>query len=233
LLTAAYGAGRRVTALCGYVRGRILDSSQSPTGAEIPGLWTGGSEMPNSFPATPVLATGCPAASLSQDIWTGATIPADAGIEDAGEAWASELSKILYRGMVNSRSRFALFALLVSELSLFRWIAMGAVLSAFASVGIVFLYPIEADTLLMLNLLILTLTGLICAYLAVMFERDGVLSNIVCNRPQKAEFSFGLFAFIAMPFVVLSVAIALIEIPGVVDWAGGLFVMMRSLGVHP
>jgi hypothetical protein len=100
-------------------------------------------------------------------------------------------------------------------------------------VGIVFFYPIEADTLLILNLLILALAGLLCGYLAVVFERDGVLSNVVCNRPQKAEISVGLFSFIASPFVALAVAIALVEIPGVVDWAGGLFAMVRTLGIHP
>jgi hypothetical protein len=86
---------------------------------------------------------------------------------------------------------------------------------------------------LSLNLLIVALAGLLCAYLAVVFERDGVLSNVVCNRPQKAQISIGLFSFIASPFIALAGAIALVEIPGVVDWAGGLFVMMRTLGIHP
>jgi hypothetical protein len=234
LLIAAYGAGRRVISLCGYVRGRVLENMDSmPASGEIPGLWAGGREMPNSFPATPVLAVDCAAGRLSYGFWTGNTDDSDSSMEEAGRAWASELSKIMYPGVIDSRTRFALFALLVSELSLFRWIAVGAVLSAFASVAIVFFYPIEADTLLILNLLILALAGVLCAYLAVVFERDGVLSNIVCNRPQKAQISVGLFSFIASPFVALAVAIALVEIPGVVDWAGGLFTMVRTLGIHP
>lgn len=234
LLIAAYGAGRRVIALCGYVRGRILENMESPPAtAEIPGLWAGGREMPNAFPATPVLAGDCGAGRLSHGFWTDDAANLDSSTEEAGRAWASELSQIMYRGVISGRTRFALFALLVSELSLFRWIAVGAVLSAFASVGIVFLYPIEADTLLILNLLILALAGLLCAYLAVVFERDGVLSNVVCNRPQRAQISIGLFSFIASPFVALAAAIALVEIPGVVDWAGGLFVMMRTFGIHP
>jgi hypothetical protein len=234
LLIAAYGAGRRVISLCGYVRGRVLENMDSmPASGEIPGLWAGGREMPNAFPATPVLAVDCAAGRLSYGFWVGRTDDSNSSAEEAGRAWASELSKIMYQGVIDSRTRFALFALLVSELSLFRWIAVGAVLSAFASVGIVFFYPIEADTLLILNLLILALAGLLCAYLAVVFERDGVLSNVVCNRPQKAQISVGLFSFIASPFVALAVAIALVEIPGVVDWAGGLFVMVRTLGIHP
>ncbi len=234
LLIAAYGAGRRVISLCGYVRGRVLENMDSvPASGEIPGLWAGGREMPNAFPATPVLAVDCAAGRLPYGFWVDHADDSDSSVEKAGRAWASELSKIMYQGVIDSRTRFALFALLVSELSLFRWIAVGAVLSAFASVGIVFFYPIEADTLLILNLLILALAGLLCGYLAVVFERDGVLSNVVCNRPQKAEISVGLFSFIASPFVALAVAIALVEIPGVVDWAGGLFAMVRTLGIHP
>jgi hypothetical protein len=236
LLVAAYGAGRRVIALCGYVRGRILEKAPpAPPGSEIPDLWNkGGSEMPNAFPATPVLAIDCGAGRLPQGFWTGNDASAASSPEKAGRAWAAELSKIMYKGETDgSRTRFALFGLLVSELSLFRWIAVGSVLSACASIGIVFLYPIEADSLLILNLLMLALAGMLCAYFAVVFECDGVLSNIVCNRPQRAEISIGLFSFIASPFVALAAAIALVEIPGVVDWAGGLFVMVRTLGIHP
>jgi len=232
LLSAAFGAGRRVIALCGYVRGRILDKpTRTPSGsqAEIPGLWSGGAEMPISFPATPVLAVDSGAGAY---VW-GAGAADKPGSEAAGRAWAAALSQILYDGIQNGRSRFALFALLVSELSLFRWIAAGAVLCAFASVAIVYLYPIEADTLLVLNLVILALSGILCAYLAVVFEREEVLSNIVCNRSKKTQVSVGLFSFIASPFVALAAAIALIGVPGVVDWAGGLFVMLRSLGIHP
>jgi hypothetical protein len=232
LLSAAFGAGRRVIALCGYVRGRILDQAkQTPAGStsEIPGLWSGGAEMPISFPTTPVLAIDSGAGAY---VW-GAVDTQNPGAEAAGNAWAASLSDILYQGKQNGRSRFALFALLVSELSLFRWIAAGAVLCAFGSVAIVYLYPIEADTLLVLNLIILALAGILCAYLAVIFEREEVLSNIVCNRAKKTQVSMGLFSFIASPFIALAAAIALIGVPGVVDWAGGLFVMLRSLGIHP
>lgn len=43
----------------------------------------------------------------------------------------------------------------------------------------------------------------------------------------------GLFSFIASPFIALAAAMALIGIPGVVEWADGLFVMLRSVGIHP
>ena len=66
LLIAAYGAGRRVISLCGYVRGRVLENMDSvPASGEIPGLWAGGREMPNAFPATPVLAVDCAAVQVA------------------------------------------------------------------------------------------------------------------------------------------------------------------------
>jgi len=104
---------------------------------------------------------------------------------------------------------------------------------ALASVTIVYLYPVEDDTMLLLNLLILTAVGVLCAYRVTGFERDEVLSNILCNRSKKTEVSTAFFIVIAAPFVVLAMAITIIAIPGVVDWAGGVLAMLRALGVHP
>ena len=84
-----------------------------------------------------------------------------------------------------------------------------------------------------MTLLILALADILGAYLALVFELKEVLSNVVCNRPKKTEISVGLFSFIASPFIALAAAMALIEIPGVVEWAGILFVMLRSVGIHP
>jgi hypothetical protein len=43
---------------------------------------------------------------------------------------------------------------------------------------------------------ILALAGILCAYLAVIFECEEVLSNIVCHRAKKTRVSVGLFSFI-------------------------------------
>jgi hypothetical protein len=235
LLLGVFGAGLRIRALSGYVRCRILDAL-GPGGrrqnAEIPGLWQGGAEVPVTFAATPVLAR------VSTAIGYGGHTPAleptgKLSPDETATQWAESLSGILFAGARDSRHRFALFALLAAEMSLFRWISLGAIVCALASVLIVYLYPIEADTLLIINLAILALTGVVCAYLAVVFEGDEVLSNVLCNRPKKTQMSVGLFGFIAFPFIALAVAVAIVGVPGVVDWAGGLLAMLRAFGYHP
>jgi hypothetical protein len=36
----------------------------------------------------------------------------------------------------------------------------------------------------------------------------------------------------ASPFIALAGAVAIVSVPGVIDWAGGLLAMLRALGVH-
>ena len=89
----------------------------------------------------------------------------------------------------------------------------------------------EADALLMCNLAVLVVHALLAGYVATSFERDGVLSNILCNRPKKAEFSASLFAYAALPFLALGVAIAVSQVPGVVDWGGGILALLTAIGL--
>lgn len=224
LLCAAAGVARRILLVCGSVRRRVLalrkHGAHGP-GTEIPGLWTGGAAMPLSFAATPVLAR----------VVTGGA--AGARLAQPHSSWSGDLAGLLDGNSVSDDNRLALFMVLAGEISLFRWAAAGTAASALASVIVVYLYPIEADTLLLLSLVILALTGLLCAVVATAFECDEVLSNVICNRPKKAQVSTAFFLFIAAPVLVLAAAIAVVAIPGVVDWAGGVIAMMRALGVHP
>ena len=59
-----------------------------------------------------------------------------------------------------------------------------------------------------------------------------MLSNILCNRPKKAAFSGSLFAYAALPFLALGFAIAVSQVPGVVDWGGGILALLGAVGVH-
>jgi stage V sporulation protein SpoVS len=225
LLCAAVGAARRIRKMCGYVRGRILECSARAAGAsasQAPGLWSGSAEMPVTFAATPVLArSGGGGAS-------GARLAA----LDA-KTWAAALARLWGQEPAADADRLALFMLLAAEMTLFRWAAAGTVVGTLASVIIVYLYPVEADPLLLLNLVILVAIGLYSAYVTAGFERDEVLSNVLCNRPKKVQVSVAFFSFIAAPFIALAAAIMIVAIPGVVDWAGGVLAMARALGVHP
>ena len=97
----------------------------------------------------------------------------------------------------------AVFTLLTTEISLYQWSVVGAVLCTLASVGSVYLFPIEADQLLLLNLLILAALGVATGYVASAFERNELLCYVLCNRGPGRQFSAPLFACIAIPFLCL------------------------------
>jgi hypothetical protein len=224
LLCVAAGIAHRIGTLCGYVRYRILKrrvEDKVPI-KKIPGKWVGSGEMPHHFAATPILAR-----------------VADGGTQGAGmmaggeDQWSNDLSGLLFEGATADKHRLALFVLLASEMSLFRWAAAGAAVCALASVSFVYFYPIEADPLLLLCLAILAAIGLLCAYVTTSFERNEVLSHVLCNRSKQTRVSTAYFIFIAAPFVVLAAAVSIVAIPGVVDWAGGVLAMLSALGVHP
>ena len=171
----------------------------------------GGTEMPYNFAATPILARIAEGGAQGAD-WV-----------DGGEdKWADALNGLLFQGNAGDRNRLALFVLLASEMSLFRWAAAGAAACALASVSFVYFYPIEADPLLLLCLANLALDGQLCAYATTSFERNEVLSHVLCNRSKQTKVSTAFFIFIAAPFVVLAAAVSIVAIPGVVDWAGGV-----------
>ena len=70
-------------------------------------------------------------------------------------------------------------------MSIFRWLVLATLGSTLAGVTMIYLFPIEADILVCLNLLLLVATGVLSGFMAAVFERDGVLSNILCNRPKR------------------------------------------------
>ncbi len=234
LVAGVFGAGRRIKMLSGYVRSRAIDHlprvSLRDTG-EILKPWAGGAEMPVIFPGTPVLARIGTSGDSQRHVMN-AKSTGGRRAQRIGMKWAKSLAEILFRGNWDSRHRLALYALLAAEVSLFRWIALGAIICTLVSVTIAYLYPIEADILLVLNLVLLATTGVLGAYLAVQFECDEVLSFVLCNRPKKAQISIGLFTYMASPFIALAGAVAIVSVPGVIDWAGGLLAMLRALGVH-
>jgi hypothetical protein len=226
LTFAALRAGRRVIGLSGRMRNSYLASRNldvSDPSSEIPGFWPAGSSTPRTFPTTPVTAqvSHLPPATIcllkpTQSVY-----------------WDRLLTTWLHKGCDDSEHRAAVFLLFATEIGVHRWLVAGAVTCALASVGIVYLFPIESDMLLLLNLGLLIAAGAIAGYMATTFEGDALLSNVLCNRPRKAKMSITLFVFIAAPFLALSGAIAVTRIPGVVDWSGGVIGLLLGLGLHP
>jgi len=218
LVCSGIGAARRVAAISKH----ILIVRSGASGGADPGPWSLDHSSPRVFPATPVITTVADGGSLAKRLRK---------TDDLSE-WTELLGGWLYNGLDMSKHRVAVFTLLATEISLYQWSLAGAVLCTLASVGCVYLFPIEADQLLLLNLLILAALGVATGYVASAFERDELLCNVLCNRGSGRQFSVPLFACIAIPFLVFALAIAIANVPGVVDWGGGLLQLLKTLGVH-
>jgi hypothetical protein len=218
--------GLRAMSLAGYMHNaRPVSTGAASSKASGQGLrpWPRGSFTPLSFPATPVISRAVHAATAMESLYSG----------DGFTLWSHLLTDWLRNGPDDSPHRAAVFLILATEVSLFRWLLASAVACALASVAIVYLFPIESDLLLLLNLIIFVAAGVIAGYMATAYESNGIMSRILCDRPRKAKLSTALFAFAAAPFAALAVAIAVAQVPGVVDWSGGLIALMEGLGLHP
>lgn len=223
----AIHSSRRIRIISAHI-GRCVAPPLSPGRTEpvgeYPGLWPASEWQPDLFAATPVVAR------VSADVI--------AGLNSSEPSWKTLVNEFLgnradEKPIDDGAHRRAVFALLASEVSLYRWFVIGAVLCASASVCAAYLFPLEADALLMWNLMVLVVHAFLAGYVATAFERDGVLSNILCNRPKKASFSATLFTYAALPFFALGFAIAVSQVPGVVDWGGGLLALLGALGLGP
>jgi len=229
LTSVAIHSSRRVRAMAAHIS-RCVSPPQADTGKEYPGLWPPNDWQPNLFAATPVVAR------VSSDVVRILNHGTRSRARDA-RSWKQLICEFLNKceGKLihnDGPHRRAVYALLASEVSLYRWYVGGAVLCALASVCAAYLFPIEADPLILWNLGVLIVHAVLAGYVATNFERDGVLSNILCNRPRKAEFSGSLFAYAALPFLALGFAIAVSQVPGVVDWGGGILALLGAVGVH-
>lgn len=95
LLSAAFGAGRRIIALCAHVRCRMLDKGQpsSDSVTEIPYLWSGGAALPNSFAATPALAVDSGAGAFASHRWVHDAAKAAAATDEAAAITPQSVTK--------------------------------------------------------------------------------------------------------------------------------------------
>jgi hypothetical protein len=223
----AIHSSRRVRTIAAHI-GRCVSPPPAPgrtepPPGEYPGLWPANDWQPDLFATTPIFA------NVSSDVVRHL-------IDDKDHPWKTLISEFLGKCDGGQRSnggkhRRAVYALLASEVALYRWLVAGAVLCASASVCAAYLFPLEADALMMWNMLVLGVHALLAGYVATTFERDGVLSNILCNRPKEAKFSASLFTYAALPFFALGFAIAVSQVPGVIDWGGGLLALLKAIGI--
>jgi hypothetical protein len=218
LACSAIGAARRITEMSEHI---LLERCKA-TGGAGPGYWSRNDSSPRVFPATPVIATVADGGREARRLRSSREL----------DKWSNWLREWIHYGRDENHERVAVFTLLATEMSLYRWSVAGAILCTLASVGAVYLFPIEADRLLLLNLLILAGLGVTAGYIANAFERNELLCYVLCNRAPGRHFSAPMFACIAVPFLILALAIGIADVPGVVDWGGGLLELLKRLGVH-
>ena len=218
LFACSLGTVRRISAVARYLATARKQSSPR----ETVGRWPADVHGPRVFPPTPVVARATDAGAPARKLL---------GAGDLAQ-WRLRVSEWLRHGHNDGAHRAAIFTLLATEISLFRWCVLGTVLCALASIGAVYLFPIEADPLLIVNLLLLLGIGAVAAFAATSFERDALLSNLLCNRAAPRRFSTPLFMFVSVPFIALAIALAIAQVPGVVDWGGGILHLLAGLGLH-
>ncbi|MBS0420161.1 MAG: hypothetical protein JSR66_20790 [Proteobacteria bacterium] len=217
LACSAIGSARRVRSISRFFS--MARAQTTPTTT----LWPPGPQTPRIFATTPVVALAASGGEHARTLLE----------SDQCDHWIRELKEWLYDCQDDSSHRIAAFTLLAVEISLYRWFVVGGVSCALASVATVWLFPIEADQLVILNLGLLVALGVSCGLVATSLERDEVLSSILCNRKARRRFSTPLFMFIALPFLAFALALAIANVPGVVDWGGGLLQLLAALGIHP
>ena len=237
LLACSLGMARRISAISRYLAtarkqysNNVLHegADKSPpdaraTSEDTVGRWPADVNGPRVFPPTPVVARAADGGVAAKQLLR---------VADLGE-WRQRISEWIHHGRNDGAHRAAIFALLATEISVFRWCLLGAVLCAFASMIAVYLFPIEADPLLIFNLLLFVGVGAVAGLAATTFERDELLSKVLCNRHAPRKFSTVLFVFASVPFLALALGCGIAQVPGVVDWGGGILQLLGALGLHP
>jgi hypothetical protein len=216
MLVGAFTAAARIGYLCDLVKRFLrvhhrVDADRAKGVHQQPLLWNVLSEERARFVATPVMANR----------WTGRDAMATS--QSSPTRWGADFAALLRNPPIDEDGLRALYALLTSEMANYQFAILGVTVATIASSGIVYLFPVSRATeLIALNLLALLVAGVYSAYKTLQFEGDIVLSNVLCNRSQKKKWSFSLFIFIVIPFLVLAILLGLQQIPQVMTVGNGV-----------
>jgi hypothetical protein len=140
----------------------------------------------------------------------------------------------LFQGVYTEASLSAVLLLLahaVVRMRVYVWLAIG---SSFLTILMAYLTPFtHQDPVVLTALAILLATALIAGYAAHGLEHDALLRLLMSQRPTVLPWSKWLFGMIAAPLAALSLAFVVLQNPGVLQGADGIFdyvlVVMRGL----
>ncbi len=99
----------------------------------------------------------------------------------------------------------------------------GAFVAAGALIACGYAWPISArDGLLLVALGYLLLGAFGFCYALIWCERNEALSRLLSNTSGRTDISWTFISAFLTPFVILALAIVVLEMPGVMQWGGGL-----------
>jgi hypothetical protein len=192
---------------------------------EAIGLWPDPDGLRVRFAATPAVARVPDAGQKNMELLR------DSDKQRLIEAVAGLKPKLGRDGEpIEVRTRIALYLIFASEVSQVRWATFSSAICSLAVAAFAYCFPVTgSDWFVLLNVLILAAAGLFAGHSATELERNEVLSNLLCNRGAKLEVNSSLFRYVAFPFVLLAVMLAIMSVPGVMSWGDGIFKALLNL----
>jgi hypothetical protein len=230
MLMGAVAVTDHIVGLCKFIEATPVFKQRESTSPNRRTCWDIVPGERPTFATTPVLAGfragGWPAGQL-EDLTEFERLKSSLGralSTPANEASPPVSAADVSAGAPTAADLRTIYALLTIDIHCYHLTVLGSILSVIASSAIIYLFPVSQDiNLILINVGTLVIVGLYSAYNAVQFETNGVLSNVLCNQPEKANWSLGLFGYIIIPLVVLALVITVMQVPGVLDFGGGFW----------
>lgn len=101
---------------------------------------------------------------------------------------------------------------------------------AFAAVVCVgYAYPVtDRDQYLIYSLCAMALAAILLVYIVLALERIPVISRLLCDTRAGLDLNWPLLVSVVTPFILLLGVIFVLEVPGVLEWSGGLLGKIMS-----
>jgi hypothetical protein len=202
------------------------------------GFWTACPDGPVFLPSTPFSASLQPVVETYRSLSSAAANDHERdhakGILCGAKQQASQIAAWIVDPATAKTDHgcWAIYRLLVSEVNALRWSAFGALASCLVLVLVVYAFPAPGgDNFLLLGLAQMLLAGMITAYAVISLERSKYISRVLCNTSERVEFSWTYFAYLLAPVLLMAIAVAILEAPGVLAWGNGLMSLLKYIGL--
>lgn len=120
----------------------------------------------------------------------------------------------------NLSNRMALRRIVSREISLLRWLCIHTTLLALFGVYSVVAFPIGAlNTILSINVLYVCIVALAVVWITIDLDRNILLAMLFNGTPGKVDWKTSLVTYLAVPIIIVTLAIWAANVPGVRQWS--------------